>query len=227
MIVIRKLLEFFATLLILCCRFVGYVYTQGWSFFHVSWYDHRFDFLRGPSNWYWTERGVLGNYHIPFDGEVLDLCCGDGTFSGLFYSTRAKHVDALDIDPEAIQTAKSVYAKPNVSYQVQDVLRGSYPKKFYDTILLFVAIEHFSVEHGRDLLKKIGAHLQNDQSTFIGSTVLFEKRGGHNFEHDNEFLSEKQVKDFLTPYFKEVRLWISSWPKGRQECYFVCRGAKK
>ena len=154
---------------------------------------------------------------------MLDLCCGDGTYSGLFYSGRAGSVDAVDRDPRAVALAKRRHSKPNVQYFCRDILLEPFPRPEYDVVFFFVAIEHFSIEAGTDLLQKIGSSLSQRQGVLFGSTPILPHRGGHNDEHDNEFLSVEQLKLFLEPHFSRVEVWCSNWPM-RTECYFTCEG---
>jgi hypothetical protein len=51
---------------------VGYLYLRSWPTRNLPYYDHRYDYLAGSSNWYWQERGVLGAKTIPPGDNVLD-----------------------------------------------------------------------------------------------------------------------------------------------------------
>jgi len=108
---------------------IGILYTKSWGFLNISWFNHLFDHLCGPSNWHWYERGILG-YRIIRPGDiVLDLCCGDGIYSGLFYSQRAKFVDAIDRDDRALSYARRRYQRDNVQFNKMDVINEDFPKK--------------------------------------------------------------------------------------------------
>lgn len=197
---------------------VGRSYRKAWSRLGISYYEHRYDHMLGPSYYVWQERGVLGNLAIPLNGLVLDICCGDGFYDTHYYSTRARHVDAFDRDPRAIKTAESV--RPgNVAFWVQDALTFTSEANKYDAILMFAALEHFTPEQGRLLLDRIKTWLKPG-GVFLGSTPVFAHLGGHNDEHQNEFLHELQLREFLTPHFPNVDLWASPWAKGRLEYYF-------
>ena len=158
---------------------VGNLYTKGWGFLNISWFDHLFDHLRGPSNWHWYERGILGCRIIKPDDIVLDICCGDGIYSGLFYSQKAKFVDAVDRDDHALSYAKRRYRRDNVQFHKVDVINEGFHKRIYDVVFLFAAIEHFSIENGMKLLQKIANVLVTSKNgTFFGSTPIFQERGG-------------------------------------------------
>lgn len=203
---------------------VGYLYLRSWPTRNLPFYDHRFDYLEGPSNWYWQERGVLGAKTIPSGGKVLDLCCGDGTYSGNYYSVRAGHIDAIDRNPSALRLARSRYHAQNVTWIDADVLSDPFPASDYDVVMLFAAIEHFSVKNGTTLLAKIVNSLKAT-GTLIGSTPIFAEEGGHNVEHDNEFFSMENLIGFLEPHFGHIDTWTSDW-RGRVDAYFVCSNPK-
>lgn len=216
------LLTFLSSIYISIGHFIGWLYTKWWGQSRLHYFDHHFDHLRAPNYIYWQERGILGNRTIPQDGVVLDLCCGDGFYSIYYYSLRASHIDALDWDAPAIRAAKRRNRKPQIHFQRFDVNRQNFPRTDYDVVTLFSAIEHFSVEEGTALLRKIGVVLKPG-GVLVGSTPIFSSQGGHNEEHQNEFLSIEQLQNFLSPHFRKVELWTSPWTSERLECYFECR----
>jgi SAM-dependent methyltransferase len=221
--ILRASLDLAARIVFLQGRLVSWLFCRLMPILGVTWFDHRFDHLRGPSNWYWSERGVLGAQLICSGDTVLDLCCGDGLFSALFYSVKANHVDALDRDRRAIALAWRRYRKANVKFLVADVVADEFPRPDYSVALFFSAIEHFSAEAGSRVLQRIAASLAKTNSVLLGSTPIVATRGGHNFEHDNEFLSMEQLKCFLSSHFGSIELRCSPWPGGRVEGYFRFR----
>ena len=212
-----------ASIMLFCNKLLGQGYTKIWQYSDYSSYEHRFDYLRGIENFYWMERGIIGLRYLLEKSVVLDLGCGDGFFSGIFYSTRAQAVDAIDYDSRNIKLAKKYYQKDNVNFYQADITRIDLSKK-YDAIYLFAVIEHFTVAEGEALVRKISSALDGD-GFFMGSTPLFSAKGGHNIEHQNEFSTEQEVKNFMIKSFEQVETWVSPWPN-RQECYFLCRQPK-
>lgn len=203
---------------------VGYLYLRSWPTRNLPFYDHRYDYLQGPWNWNWQERGVIAAKTIPPGGKVLDLCCGEGTYSGIYYASRAGHVDAIDRNPAALHLARRRYRRPNVSWIDGDVIADRFPSLDYDVVTLFAAIEHFSVSNGTILLAKIAKSMKSS-GTLIGSTPLFAEEGGHNVEHDNEFFSLDYLLRFLEPHFGHIETWKSDW-RGRLDAYFQCTEPK-
>lgn len=220
-----RYLNISAKFLIKWARYIGNQYTSIWTNLHTSSFDHRFDYLRGIDNYYWYERAIFAIQRIKPENIVLDVGCGDGIYSGLFYSKAAKKVDAIDLDDEAVKHAKKHYSRKNVKFQsisIQDWLKKG---KKYDTVLMFAVIEHFTPQDGIRTLKGIGKSLTKDGILF-GSTPIFSDTGMHNFDHQNEFFSNDKLKSFLETSFKDVTIFISKWPNDRNECYFECRQPK-
>ena len=201
-------------------KLVSSSYRKLWPVLGIHWFDHDFDHLFGPSRNKWTERGTWANRYIKPTDTVLDVACGDGSYSGNYYSQCAAHVDAFDYDEKAIATARRKHKKQNVSFFLADATQLALPRR-YEVILFFASIEHFSVEDGSRLLQKLGDALMPGGVLF-GSTPIFAEIGGHNEEHQNEFLSVEQLRNFLAPHFEKVELWSSEW-LGRVDCYFECR----
>ncbi len=76
-----------------------------------------------PNEPYWIERGVynllaIKNFTTPI---VVELCCGDGFNTRMFYSKECKDIYAVDIDKKAIAYAKRKNQSPNTHYIIDDV----------------------------------------------------------------------------------------------------------
>ncbi len=221
------LLNFCALLVLRLAQLIGLVYTMLWGSLRVPWFDHRFDWLRGPENWVWNERGIYGAKLTRPGDKVLDVCCGDGIYSGLFYSKFAGLVHAVDRDEKAISVARKRYSRENVSFFKIDILEEAFPLDNYDVVVMFAAIEHLSAEQGTSLLQRIAAALSaSSNRSFLGSTPIFHEATGHGHpEHQNEFTSIERLKDFLSPHFAEIELWSSKWglEGERKDTYFLCK----
>ncbi len=203
---------------------IGDEYTRGWSRLGISWYDHRYDWARGPEYWMWCERGILGHHYIREGDRVLDLCCGDGTFSGLFFSKKASLVHAVDKNSQAIALARKLFDRMNVEFFEIDVLEDEFPGHEYDVILFYQALEHFTHEQIDCLLNKIAAAL-TPGGILLGSTALLGIDS--NFEHAVEFTSVEEIRELLSAYFEHVETWTTVWEESRVEVYFLCSQEKK
>jgi len=203
-------------------KHIGDAYTANWGALNQAWYDHRYDWARGPSYWYWMERGVYANRYIEDGNAVLDLCCGDGMYT-LFYVDKARVVYGVDGDAHAVAHANAHYARPNVKFYHADALRGVWPIAEADVVTFYAALEHFTAADGRALLKRI-ADILAPGGRLIGSTPLFPQGDGvHAADHRNEFASQEELRKFLLSVFGSVELWTSRWNSQRAEMYFLCR----
>jgi len=223
---VRAVSEYFflnviTIILLKIARIIGREYTSIWYNLKNSWFDHRFDYLRGIDNFFWYERGLFANLIINEGDNVLDIGSGDGIYSGLFFSKRAKHVDAVDSDLNAINHSKNHYQKFNIGFHHLNVLKNEFPERKYDKIFLFSVIEHFTDTEGHMVLNKVAKSLASN-GVFMGSTPIFKQKGKHNEEHKNEFTSISQLKRFLNPHFRKIKIFTSKWGQERIDCYFEC-----
>jgi SAM-dependent methyltransferase len=183
-----------------------------------TWFDHRVDELRWPRNIFWLERGVLARLYLPLGGKVLDVCCGDGYFSDVFWADTAGSIDAVDRDPAALAAARHCHWRDNIAFTCADIVNDPLPDLGYDLICFFEAIEHLSAENGRAVVETLGAALA-DGGHIVGSTpqVAPTAKGKGNREHDNEFESATQLRDFLGP---DASVFVTHHPE-RTTLYFV------
>jgi len=210
-----ELLDNLIELYIKAGKKISYMYDVYWKrkFNNtVPWYDHRFDWASGPGYWGWAERGFIGLKVIKKGDRVLDLCCGDGIYSGLFFSNRASLVHGIDISDEAVAIAKR-YENDKFRVFKGDVIKDPFPERKYDVIFLFTSIQYFEPEQGKILLKKISDHLGR---MFLGSVSIGPIR---QRAVRNTFLSEEELKDFLSPFFRKIEIEKSLW---RDEVFFFC-----
>lgn len=219
---VRGVLDVFAKISVQTSKWVGNVYTLLFDYLGTSWYDHRYDYLRGIQNYHWLERVFFVLPKISKNDSVLDVGSGDGIFSGLFYSDKAKDVLAVDMDQNAVDVAKRRYKKDNVKFLRKNVSTWEIPKNRFDIVIMFSVIEHLTADNGQRVLKNIQKSLKKN-GIFYGSTPIVNKLGVSNWEHKNEFTSQEQLKIFLENVFDKVKISSSSWNNERPEGYFECR----
>jgi len=180
------------------------------------WYDHRYDWLAGPSRWTRWERAVYGARDILPGDRVLDLCCGDGFFTHL-YSQRSTQVIGMDRDKDAIALARKLYEGVYCHFFHSDIVTERCYGK-HDLVTWWDAIEHFTKEEAEIILGKIVACLSSsDNGRLIGSTQKT------NLEHKHEFANMKELGRFLGDWFDKIDIWTSQWEPKRIQMYFVCR----
>jgi len=185
------------------------------------WFDHEIDYHMWPKNIFWIERGVFGRIMMTPGCRVLDLCCGDGYFSDVWYSTIAGRIDACDNDSGALDFAAQKHSNERIKYHRVDVLADSLPGTNYDVVTWFEAIEHFTEDQIVYILQKINSSL-NQKGRLIGSTTLVKQLGKPgNRQHKREFTSQEDVASVLSRVFTNNHAWVSIYPE-RTTCYFQC-----
>jgi SAM-dependent methyltransferase len=180
-------------------------------------FDHHIDLLyqwTTTRSAFWVERGVFGG--IALKGKnVLELACGDGFNAKNFYSSRSRHVLACDFDKAAIATAKSKNTAPNVTFQLADI-RTNMPQGTFENIVWDAAIEHFTPPEIADIMANIKKRLTSD-GVLSGYTLVDGPETIH--QHEYQFKDLADLASFLTPHFKNVRVFETHHPD-RHNLYF-------
>ena len=152
---------------------------------------------------------------------ALDVCCGTGYGADIIYKTGI-NVDAFDRSSEAIRYAKHHFKGPKYY-----IINANNDWKFgnYDLITSFEALEHFSYEDGRKILKKIKQHL-----TPIGLAVISVPRNCRletNYFHKAEYPFEmfknilEEIFDKVTMYGQDEMTSKISQTDIQNKCYFI------
>lgn len=193
---------------------------QWWLQPAPEWFDHSIDlYYQWPktTNSLWVERGVFGSLALK-GGNLLELSCGDGFNARHFYAHRSKNVIACDFDPTAIETAKSKNGAPNITYMLADI-RNQMPKGTFENIVWDAAIEHFTPDEIGLIMGNIKQRLTT--SGVLSGYTIVERRDGkkHIHQHEYEFKNMEDLRRFLTPYFRNVRVFETIYPS-RHNLYF-------
>ncbi len=152
-----------------------------------------------PSRWAFSARGVHGR-ELMFRGcRVLDLCCGDGSYSYLFFSDVAGRIDAVDNDAYAIDYARKYRAAPAISYQKLDVVGQPLPASGYDVVVWNAAICYFRHDEIRLILRKVVAA---GKPTMKLSGML--PRANRHPDHKTEFEDRASLERLLGEFFAVV-----------------------
>jgi 2-polyprenyl-3-methyl-5-hydroxy-6-metoxy-1,4-benzoquinol methylase len=171
---------------------------------------------------YHLTRAFLTGEAVTDGAVILDIGCGDGGFTKRFLAPKASHVDAIDIEPSAIEWASQHNAAPNITYLLSDAIREPFPRKGYDLIVFDGAIGHISKSDSDVLLRKIAESL-SPEGLFVGSESL----GPEGHDHLQCFDELESLRALLKPYFSVVRLkktsyYINDGTYFRTEAYWRC-----
>jgi cyclopropane fatty-acyl-phospholipid synthase-like methyltransferase len=131
-----------------------------------------YNWIYNPSQVEFVEGGVFGRMVIRKDDNVLDLCCGDGSYSYLFFSDISQQVDAVDYDIDSINYAKNNYKKQNINYICSDLLEYNFKKEYYDVIIWRSGSAYFTKENRQILFSKIKNSLSKNGKVYIGTPLM-------------------------------------------------------
>lgn len=154
------------------------------------------------------------------DREILDLGCGHGEGSSLL-AQRARQVRAVDHSARAIEVARGLFQRGNLSFEVMKVPPIAIPSaQQYDVVVAFQVLEHlpeplFFLQEVRRVLKAEGTLFLSTPNK--GETLT------PNPYHLREYGPE-ELKALLGQFFSEVRLYgvfgsqrfMTYWEKNRQ-----------
>jgi len=183
---------------------------------------HAFDLVYGKlRNPYFFGPGFFVSELIRPDDVILDIGCGDGFISNSFFSRLAKHIDAIDIEPSAIEMAERLNASPKIKFQLLDAVKQPFPQSNYNIIVWNGAIGHFPPQDIETMLVKIKAALAPN-GVFAGSEAL----GPEGFDHLQFFDTEADLAALFKPHFKHVWVRTARYPivggYVRTEGYWRC-----
>lgn len=186
-----------------------------------EWFDHNIDHYYAwveTGNSLWLERGAFSSMCLKQDGDVLELCCGDGFNASNFYSHRSNSVIAVDFDVSAIKSAKENWHRTNIKFEVADI-RTQMPIGKYDNIIWDAAIEHFTEDEITKLMTDIKERMKSH--TVLSGYTLVERDDGikHIHQHEYEFQSKEDLMRFLKPHFANVVVFETIYPS-RHNLYF-------
>lgn len=151
--------------------------------------------------------GFYGAEVVKARDVMLDIGCGDGFFTKCFYSEKCSVIDALDVDPLAIEVARIYHTSPKIHYFVQDAVIHNFPRDHYDVICLDGAIGHLRRIDMDVLLQKIKNGL-GEEGVFIGSESL----GEEGDDHLQYFQAWEDLDKVFQPYFRYAKFREVRYP---------------
>lgn len=187
-------------------------------------FDHRIDAFK-----LLNDRGAVGPLSRGFyaleamrDGDVvLDIGCGDGFFDRALFAARVEHVDAIDIEPSAIEHARRYNAAPNVGYFQLDAVAQPFPRDAYDVVVWDGALGHFAPEATTVMLEKIASVLKPG-GVFVGSESL----GFEGDDHLQWFQTLDGLGEVFRKHFEHVEMremrYVILGGRDRHEAFWRC-----
>lgn len=189
-------------------------------------FDHHIDLFynwQKTRNPQWTERGVFGALTLK-GKKCLELACGDGFNTRNFYSLRSESIIACDYSLKAIHTARKKNFAPNIQYVLSDI-RKTIPTGRFENVIWDAAIEHFTIDEIKSILREIKARLTED-GILSGHTIVIRDDGIKSLSHhEHEFSCKDDLLSFLAPYFTHSIVFETKYPD-RHNLYFWASDGK-
>jgi SAM-dependent methyltransferase len=137
--------------------------------------------------------------------RVLDLGCGIG-YGACFICESTAGLVALDIDIEAIRTAKSSYGHPKIHFVLSQGERLPFRDASFEGVISFEVIEHLRSGSHTDYLSEINRVLKSNGIAFLSTPNRKFTAGTANPYHKKEFYLD-ELQSLLSCYFPKVELY--------------------
>lgn len=144
-------------------------------------------------------RAIFNQLFLESNNIVLELGCGDGFNTEVFFSPIVKEIYAIDLSEEAISFAKINHSSKNITYKLGDAIIDYPIQKKIDRVICDAFLEQLDTLQQEELFKKISNSLSLN-GICLGSTIL---KGNINYliHNKNEF-TEATFNSFVANYFK-------------------------
>lgn len=185
------------------------------------WFDHRHDLFMWSEhrNAHWVERGIYSMEAMWPSCRVLDIGCGDGFYLYHFYTTMASHIDAIDVEQEAIEHARRYHNHDKIVYHLRDAVNQDFPGSQYDVVCWDGALGHFSREEIATVMAKIKEAL--GPSGVLTGYEEIEEEEQISWDHKIALNSIDNLRVLLCQYFPFVGI-LETYSPGRHNAYFRC-----
>ena len=76
-------------------------------------------------------------------GNVLDIGCGNGWFTGLLSRNNKLEILGMDVNLTELNQAARVFQKPNLNFLYGDIFKAQFPESTFDYITINAVIQYF------------------------------------------------------------------------------------
>lgn len=159
--------------------------------------------------------------------KLLELCCGNGLIIGEL-SKICSESTAVDFSTALIDEFKSSAWSDGINIICEDVNSIDLPINFYDKIILYFSIQHFTEKETILIIEKCLNSLKAEGKLFIGDIPDIDKkwnyimRKEHRVDYFNRLISEKPMignwfsKDYflaMNDYFDHAKIEVLIQPE--------------
>ncbi len=210
------------------------VYKVQWFLDPPDYFDHEIDLYYGWKNSLnagWLERGCynIGAIQMFEKPVVLDLCCGIGFYTHMFYSAISDRIVAIDWDKNAIERAKHLHSTDNITYIQEEALDYiKYAKKAflsedekYTNVIWDGCIEYFTEGKLNEIFLQI-KDVMHPMGIVSGLTPVNKEIETKNTY--TVFSSMENLKEYLSNYFKNVMVFETFYDNRTNMYFFASDG---
>jgi SAM-dependent methyltransferase len=131
--------------------------------------------------------------------RLLELGCGTGYYTDVFFSPFAAEIVAIDIDPRAIETARRSHQAKNIRYEVMD-FRKTLPEGIFDVVVWTPTIFAYTPDEVHTFMTRL-REVMRPNARLCGFTCIeTSHRDPEALWYDMNSLAER-----LKRYFRNVR----------------------
>jgi SAM-dependent methyltransferase len=180
-------------------------------------YINQFFLLSALKRTWWIEGAVFCGLAIKPGSRILELGCGTGYYSDIFFSPFASEVVAIDIDQRAIETARRFHQATNIRYEVMDFTK-TLPDGPFDLVAWSPTIAAYTVQDVHELMTRLREIMSKDALLYGWTAVETDRSGPEILWYDMKSLAKR-----LQAYFNNVRAFErvhTTVQPPRHELYF-------
>jgi SAM-dependent methyltransferase len=148
---------------------------------------------------WWIEGPAFVGLAIRPGARILELGCGTGYYTEVFFSPFAADIVAIDIDRRAIETARRLHQAKNIRYEVMD-FRKELPDGRFDLVVWSPTIVAYTPEDVHRLMGMLRDRML-EGALLCGWTAVEVDHGGPEILWHNMHSLAKR----LNSHFKNVR----------------------
>ena len=170
---------------------------------------YHWDMIKRKDTYYIQHTRIILNLVSKFGmGKILDVGCGDGYITSLFFE-KFKDVVGIDISETAIKIARE--KNPGVTFAVASCTNLPFSDESFDTIVASEVIEHLNYNDGKSFLKEARRVLTPKGRIIISTPNLsnlymkYLQVISKNPEHLKEY-TKKEFIELLSAHFRILYL---------------------
>lgn len=125
--------------------------------------------------------------------ELLDLCCGNGSISEIL-AEQVHQMVAVDVSDDLLAAFKNNYS--NINKECGDVRDISFTDNSFDRIVLYAALQYFTLQETKILFEKMNRWLRKGGCVVLGDIPDFMQ--WKEFSNKSEQWPTELLKEFST-----------------------------